>query len=138
MVAALVVRRGRCLLVRRAEGPLLARLWELPQSGLDGGRGRRGLQDALADGCGVRIVAGDCLARLRHAITHRRLAVEVRRARLDGRLPRDPERYRWVRSGEIDAIPASSLTRKILKRCAPALVARRRIPPRTAGQPSLE
>jgi hypothetical protein len=41
--------------------------------------------------------------------------VEAYRARLRRNVSPDPERYRWVTPAELDSLPVSSMTRKILR-----------------------
>lgn len=113
VAAAVLESRGRYLLVRRREGRLMGRMWEVPQTSLDG----RGLPDLVAElreRHGLDVVPGSLLHRARHAITFRRIRVEAYRARLRGRLPEDPERFRWVAPGDLAALPVSSLTRKVI------------------------
>ena len=114
VAAALLERDGRVLLVRRAEGRLLGRMWEVPQTSLEA----RGLSD-LARELSVRhdlaVVPGALVARARHTITFRRIRVEAYRARLRRQPPADPERYRWVTLAELASMPVSSMTRKILR-----------------------
>lgn len=113
VAAALVERGGRVLLVRRPEGRLMGRMWEVPQTTLDA-RGLSDLEPELATRHGLRVSAGPLLARVRHAITFRRIRVDVHAARLRRDVPADDERYAWVRPDALD-LPVSSLTRKILR-----------------------
>ena len=114
IAAALVEQRGRVLLVRRPEGRLLGRMWELPQTGLESG-GRADLVRELRERHGLEIECGQPVARARHAITFRRLSVVGYQARLRGRLPRDQERFRWAAPEELAGLAVSSMTRKLLK-----------------------
>jgi len=114
VAAALVEQRGRMLLVRRPEGRLMGRMWELPQTGLES-KGRMDLVRELRERHGLEIECGPLVARARHAITWRRISLVGYRARLRGRLPKDPERFRWTSPDEIAAIPMSSMTRKLLR-----------------------
>lgn len=114
VAAALVEKDGRVLLVRRAEGRLMGRMWEVPQTSLES----RGLPDLVREveaRHGLAVVPGPLLARARHAITFRRIRVEAYRARLRRKPPPDPERYRWVAPAEIASLPVSSMTRKVLR-----------------------
>ena len=138
VAAALVERAGRVLLVRRPEGRLLGRMWEVPQTSLLS-RGLADLEPELATRHGLRVSAGPLLARVRHAITFRRIRVDVHAARLRRDPPADGERYAWVQPQALQ-LPVSSLTRKILRAldrrqmplpleaAAPARAQRRRAP----------
>jgi len=114
VAAALVERDGRVLLVRRPEGRLLGRMWEVPQTSLES-RGLPDLARELLERHGLRVVPGALAVRTRHAITFRRITLEGYRARLRPPAPRDPERFLWARPEEVGALPVSSSTRKLLK-----------------------
>jgi A/G-specific adenine glycosylase len=113
VAAALVERDGRVLLVRRPEGRLLGRMWELPQTSL-GSRGLADLAEEISERHGLRVVPGALLVRARHAITFHRITLEGYRARLVGGAPSDPERFRWAAPEELASLPISSGTRKLV------------------------
>ena len=113
VAAAILEKEGRFLLVRRREGRLMGRMWEVPQTSLDG-RGLADLVPEMLSRHGLHVVPGALLSRGRHAITYRRIRVEAYRARLRGRLPEDLERFRWVSPAELTGLPMSSLTRKVI------------------------
>jgi A/G-specific adenine glycosylase len=113
VAAALVEQDGRLLLVRRAEGRLLGRMWEVPQTSLES-RGHPDLVHELKDRLGLDIVPGALVVRARHAITYRRIRVEGYRAHLRRPVPKDPERFRWISPAEAQPLPVSSMTRKLL------------------------
>jgi A/G-specific adenine glycosylase len=114
VAAALVQRRGRILLVRRHEGRLMGRMWEVPQTSLEA-RGLRDLVSELRERHGLRVSPGRLIVRARHAITFRRISLEAYQSRLETEPPRDPERFRWVTAAEIASIPTSSMTQKIFR-----------------------
>jgi len=114
VAAALVERDGRLLLVRRAEGRLLGRMWEVPQTSLESS-GHADLVRELKERLGLDVVPGALVVRARHAITYRRIRVEGYRARLRGPAPQDPDRYRWTSPAEVADLPVSSMTRKLLR-----------------------
>jgi A/G-specific adenine glycosylase len=114
VAAALVEKDGRVLLVRRPEGRLLGRMWEVPQTSLES-RGRPDLERELLERHGLRVVPGPLAVRARHAITFRRITLEGYRARLRLPPPTDPERFLWARPEEVAALPVSSSTRKLLR-----------------------
>ena len=114
VAAALIERAGRVLLVRRPEGRLLGRMWELPQTSLES----RGLQDLAAEVAqrhGLRVVPGALAVRARHAITYRRITLEGYHTRIAGGEAADPERFRWATPAEIGSLAVSSATRKLLR-----------------------
>jgi len=113
VAAALVEKDGRVLLVRRPEGRLLGRMWEVPQTSLES-KGLADLAHELEERHGLRVVPGPLLVRARHAITFRRITLEGYRARLVGATPGDTERFRWATPDEVKALPVSSATRKLL------------------------
>jgi A/G-specific adenine glycosylase len=114
VAAALVEKDGRVLLVRRPEGRLLGRMWEVPQTTLES-RGLPDLARELEERHGLRVVPGPLAVRARHAITFRRITLEGYRARLEPPVPNDPERILWARPADVATLPVSSSTRKLLK-----------------------
>ena len=113
VAAALVERDGRVLLVRRPEGKLLGRMWEVPQTSLES-KGLPDLARELRERHGLRVSPGALAVRARHAITYRRITLEGYHARLAGPEPADPERFRWATPDEVKALPVSSATKKLL------------------------
>jgi A/G-specific adenine glycosylase len=114
VAAALVERNGQVLLVRRPEGRLLGRMWEVPQTSLES-RGLPDLARELEERHGLKVVPGALAVRARHAITFRRITLEGYRARLVPPVPTDPERFLWARPEEVAGLPVSSSTRKLLR-----------------------
>lgn len=114
VAAALVQREGRVLLIRRPEGPLLGKMWEVPQTPLDP-EPHVDFARQIENRYGLRVVPGPLVVRARHAITHRRITLEGYRAELCAPVPTDPERFRWVQPGEIGSLPVSSMTKKLLR-----------------------
>jgi A/G-specific adenine glycosylase len=111
--AALIRSTDRVLLVRRPEGRVLSRFWEIPQTGLDT-EDEQDLRRALAERHGLDVSVGPLLAVVRHAITFRRIRVEVYATDL-ARTPRlDAERLRWAAPDDLSSLALSSMTRKIL------------------------
>lgn len=113
VAAALVERDGRVLLVRRPEGRLLGRMWEVPQTSLESG-GLPDLVSELRERHGLQVVPGRLAVRARHAITFRRITLEGYRARLRSPAPSDPERFLWAPLDEVASLPVSSSTRKLI------------------------
>lgn len=111
--AALIEKGEQVLLVRRPEGPLMGGLWEIPQTSIESKEGN--LAHAVARHHGLDIELGELLARVRHTITYRRIRAELYRCRLSGRAPRDGERFHWASPSDLERLPLSSLTHKLLR-----------------------
>ncbi len=114
VAAALIEKEGKVLLVRREEGRLLGRMWEVPQTSLQS-HGLRDLARELHDRHGLLVAPGALAVRARHAITFRRIRLEGYRARLRKSPPADPDRYAWVRPQDLGSLPVSSMTRKLVR-----------------------
>ena len=119
-VVALVARRGRLLMFRRAgDDPQLAGLWELPWVE---GEPSAAAERALGRRYGGRWRLGERLAGARHAITTRRIEAELVRARRmggGGELAEGPEAG-WHDPEELADLPTGSLVRKLLDGAARA------------------
>ena len=114
VAAALIEERGRVLLVRRHEGGLMSRLWEVPQSALES-RGLPDLERELRDTHGLEIEPLQLLVRSATASPSDGIRLEGYRARLKRPAPDDPERFRWIRPNELAQLAVSSMTRKLIK-----------------------
>jgi adenine-specific DNA glycosylase len=114
VAAALVEKDGRVLLVRRAEGRLMGRMWEVPQTSLES-QGLRDLARELRERHGLDLSPGPLVGRARHAITFRRIRLEAYRAQLRREPAPDADRFLWATPQEIAALPVSSMTRKVLR-----------------------
>ena len=114
IAAALVLRSGELLLVKRKEGRLMGRMWEVPQTSLES-RGLPDLVREMKEAHGLEIVPGALVVRARHAITHRRISLEGYRASLKGRAPKDEDRFLWVAPSALGGLPVGSITRKLVK-----------------------
>ena len=114
LLAALVERQGRFLFMLRAEEKaLLAGTWEVPWVAL----GEVAPERALAVRYGGRFTLGEPCGTVKHTITFRSLAVEVRRGDFAGRAAAGVEAA-WLSADELSRRPHSSLVRKILRRAA--------------------
>lgn len=114
VAAALVERDGRVLIVRRQQGRLMGRMWEIPQTSLES-NGLPDLARELLERHGLDLIPGPLVTQARHAITFRRIRLEAYRSRLRRQPPSDPDRVRWVTPAEIAGLAVSSMTRKILR-----------------------
>jgi A/G-specific adenine glycosylase len=116
-VAALVVRRGKALAVRRPTGGLLGGLWDLPGGDLiPGEMPRAGLTRALQERAGLKIARASAVGSVEHVFTHRRLTLHVYRAststdriRLDGF-----EGHKWLAPDALSSLPHAVVTAKAL------------------------
>jgi A/G-specific adenine glycosylase len=113
----LAERGGRVLLWRRPAhaGARLAGLWELPGRELaPPGALHRGLMpEAIA---GARFAVGATLADLAHTITHHRMAIRVRGARLIGGLARTARgQYGWFPRRALARAALGGMARKALR-----------------------
>jgi A/G-specific adenine glycosylase len=116
-VAALVVRRGKALAVRRPSRGLLGGLWDLPGGDLAAGETpRAGLTRALRERAGLEITRVSAIGSIEHVFTHRRLTLHVYRAntstdriRLDGFAG-----HKWLSPRTFSSLPHATLTAKAL------------------------
>ncbi len=116
-VAALVVRRGKALAVRRPARGLLGGLWDLPGGDLAPGETpRAGLTRALRERAGLEIAKVSAIGAIEHVFTHRKLTLHIFRAststdriRLDGFAG-----HKWLAPGAISSLPHATLTAKAL------------------------
>ncbi len=116
-VAALVLRRGKALAVRRPSRGLLGGLWDLPGGDLAPGETpRAGLTRALRERAGLEISRVSAMGTIEHAFTHRKLTLHVYRAststdriRLDGFAG-----HKWLSPGAIASLPHATMTAKAL------------------------
>lgn len=131
LVAALLLRRGRALALRRPEAGRLGGLWELPGGTLSTKvgarpRGNSAARALVTAGVGLEVETLRRVARFEYAFTHRQLDVWVfvgalasGRARLRGYAA-----HRWVAPSRLEALPAATLTRRVLELALPKLPSR--------------
>jgi A/G-specific adenine glycosylase len=121
-IAALLLRRGRVLAVRRPPRGLLGGLWELPGGELGPGEApEAGLRRLLREGVGLRALRPRARGVVLHAFTHRRLRLHLYRCdtgsgrvRLAGF-----DAHRWLAPEALERLPHGALTRKALARLGP-------------------
>jgi 8-oxo-dGTP pyrophosphatase MutT (NUDIX family) len=116
-VAALIVRRGRVLAVRRAPRGLLGGLWELPGGELaPRERPEAGLRRTLRERTGLAIAGAERRGEVRHLFTHRNLLLHVFRCDTPkGRVRLvDFDAHRWLAPTALAELPQAALTRKAL------------------------
>ncbi len=122
-VAALVLRRGRFLAVRRPPGGLLGGLWALP--GGEPARGERlegALVRTLRERVGLEVRELEPAGALDHVFSHRRLRLHLYRCGMvSGRVRLDGfDRHRWVSQVEMRSVSQSALMRRALALAWPA------------------
>jgi A/G-specific adenine glycosylase len=117
LACACVVRAGRVLLVRRAEG-LLAGTWSLPELIVDraGGDGRERAARAAARRAGVAVAGLEYRGEVRHVFTHRDVTAHVFRAAAQpGTRAADAADRRWADPDVLGALGVSTFARKTLR-----------------------
>lgn len=121
-VAGWLVRGGKVLAVRRAEGGLLAGMWDLPGAELEAREDPgAGLARALREGVGLSVAGAEHAGAVEHVFTHRRMRLHVFRcAGVRGRVKlRGFSDHRWVSAASLGNLPQGALTRKALALVAP-------------------
>jgi len=116
-VAALLLRDGRALAVRRPAAGLFGGLWDLPGGDLARGEApAAGLARALAERLGLRVEAAEPVGALDHELTHRRLRLHLFRAAAPaGRVRRRFfDAHRWLAPDALAALPCGALTARAL------------------------
>ena len=117
LVAGVVVKRGKMLLLRRPDEGFLGGLWEFP-----GGRRRdresaeQACRRTIRDHTGLSVTVGDPITRVRHAYTHFKITVEVMACRCEaGRVRLNGSAaFRWVTPGQLQGFPLPGAVKKVL------------------------
>ena len=109
--AAVIVQRGRVLLVKRPSKGLLGGMWEFPNGRVHGDPARR-LSKALETGYGLTVRADEALGVVQHAYTHFRVTVHVFRGGLSQPI-RENENLKWVKLSELEDYPMGKIDRQI-------------------------
>lgn len=122
MVAGVVHKKGKILLVRRPDEGFLGGLWEFP-----GGRRQtnekapRACRRIIQDMVGLRVAVGEPIIRVRHAYTHFKISLEVFSCRWkSGRVHLGgPVAFRWVAPHGLQQFPLPGAIKKVLPHVAP-------------------
>lgn len=119
--SVLLVRRGdRVLLRRRRESELLPGLWDLPGAFLGDDACPTASPETVAERLPFDVKWGASVGRLRHAVTYRRIALDVHEASafgaVDAAKDRDGAELAWVPRADAVKRALSSPARRILKR----------------------
>lgn len=108
--AAVIVRRGKVLLVRRPSKGLLGGMWEFPNGRVKGDPAQA-LAQALEAGYRLRVRRKEALGVVRHAYTHFKAAVHVFRCDLV-RMSDEPS-LKWAAIEELERYPMGKVARCI-------------------------
>ena len=107
------------MLLARAEGTLLKRMWLFPAAEADSPRAARSRLSRALGKMGLRL-DGELVGETRHTIVHRRLEIRVYRAVAAARRPppfrkgaAPPLGTRWLTPSELARAAVPTLTRKI-------------------------
>ncbi|MEE9608657.1 MAG: A/G-specific adenine glycosylase [Myxococcota bacterium] len=117
-VAALVLRRGRALAVRRPADGLLGGLWDLPGAELASGEPPAdGIARALRERVGLSVARTERAGEVEHVFSHRRLRLHVFRCNTAaGRIRLNGfDAHRWLAPSRLASLPQAAVTRKALK-----------------------
>ncbi|MGH9462957.1 MAG: NUDIX domain-containing protein, partial [Vicinamibacteria bacterium] len=91
-------------------------LWELPGGECgENEEPRAALVREARERYGLRLEAGDQVARVRHTIMNRRITLHAFEARLRGKLTRDDKTRVWLEPENLTELPVSSMTLKVLR-----------------------
>ncbi len=115
--AALVLREGRALAVRRPPRGLMGGLWELPGDDLGEGEApARGLRRALRERVGLEVGRLRPAGSVEHLFSHRHLRLHVYHCAVQGgRVRRDgPDAHRWLPPARLLDLPQAAVTKKAL------------------------
>lgn len=113
MAAAVILRRGRVLLVQRPSKGLLGGLWEFPSGRVEAEPGRE-LANAIRRDYTMRIKRKAELGVVRHAYSHFKVTVHAFLCEPVS-IPRGA-RYKWVRLDELGEYPMGRVDRQIARR----------------------
>jgi A/G-specific adenine glycosylase len=116
-VAALVMRRGRALAVRRPPRGLLGGLWELPGGDIDADEvPAAALRRLLHERTGLVARSARPVGAVHHAFTHRRLRLHLFRCDTGpGRVRLGEfDAHRWLEPAQLAGLPHGAVMRKAL------------------------
>lgn len=117
VVVGVVKKRGRWLLVQRAEQGLLGGLWEFPGGAVDGGQDpAKTCKHQIKAVVNLDVSVGEHLTTVRHTYTHFKLRMNVYECLwLDGRVfLRGPADFRWILPTRISDLPLHGAMHKAL------------------------
>ena len=107
---------GKVMLNQRAEGGMLAGLWEFPGGKYE--QGDKSLEECLTrevhQKTGLEISVGEKISVFKHAYTHFKISVHAWKVELLSSPPLLlPENFRWVAPADLHSYPMGKVARKI-------------------------
>ncbi|MCI0620972.1 MAG: A/G-specific adenine glycosylase [Acidobacteria bacterium] len=135
--AAVIRHQGRFLIVQRSGQRLLKGFWEFPSAELrQKGSVSARLARFAAETYGLAVAALEPLMTIRHAITTRRIELQVFQAKLAGGAgaKMNGKDCRWVRLKEMDYYPFASASRKIVEKLKGIADGGRQVPLNKGGK----
>lgn len=119
VAAGVVEKKGRILLVRRAEQGLLGGLWEFPGGEVCRGRDpARGCRNHIKSLTNLEVTVEKHVATVRHTYTHFKLLMDVYHCRwMAGRVHlRGPAGFKWVPPARMTDLPLHGAVHKALSK----------------------
>ncbi len=111
--AAVIVRRGKVLLMKRPSKGLLGGMWEFPNARVNGDPAKE-LAKAIQTATRLKVKRKDALGIVKHAYTHFKVTVHAFCAELVS-MP-DDENLKWVKAGELGDYPMGKVDRQIAQK----------------------
>jgi A/G-specific adenine glycosylase len=119
-VLALIQKNGKVLLRRRAEGPLLSGLWEIPGGERKKGESLKGALTRHLVPLRAKVRAEALMGEFRHAITYRRIRAYLYRCALPKPVRLPGRDWSWVAPRSLRRRPVSGLSLKAIKLLDPS------------------
>ncbi|MDH3654680.1 MAG: 8-oxo-dGTP diphosphatase MutT [Myxococcales bacterium] len=119
VAAAVVIREGRVLLTRRAEGQHLAGMWEFPGGKLEEGESpEEALVRECREECGIDVDVGAILDVTHHRFPQKNVLLLFYRCRLRGGEVRHLQvaDHAWVAPAELDRYPLPPADDRVVAR----------------------
>jgi A/G-specific adenine glycosylase len=117
LIAGVVIKKGKLLIVRRPADGLLGGMWEFPAGPVKSGQSAdTACREAVSRSVGLTVTMGNTLGRVRHAYTHFTLDLDACLCRpLPGRVRLNgPDAFAWVSPGELSSYPLHKAVHKLL------------------------
>ncbi len=115
--AAIIIKQGKILIVRRPARGLLGGLWEFPSGPLEKGQSAESAcREAVYRTVRLKVTVEKPLARIQHAYTHFKLDLDAFVCRiLSGRVRLDgPDDFRWIKPADLSEFALHKAMHKLL------------------------